>query len=83
MDDVEKKIEDTDDLSERMIDMLNASDLDTNSRVIAVLDVLLSVLASIKCPDCRKMTTKALRKQLIPALIHSALSAPSEHTHVH
>lgn len=72
-----------DQLSKRMIDMLNASRLDAHGQVIAVLDVLLSILASIKCPDCRKLQTEALRKKLMPALIQTALSCPSERDHVH
>jgi hypothetical protein len=79
----EQKLQAVEKLGQQMVDMFNASGLDTNARVIVVLDLLCGALTSIKCGDCRRMQAEAIRDELMPAVIAEALSRPTARDHVH
>jgi hypothetical protein len=71
-----------DEVGKRIIDVLNAADIDDATALIALFNVIQCVLASIQCPDCRQTAANSMR-ELFPKVITEALKAPSERVHLH
>jgi hypothetical protein len=69
-----------DEVSKLILEVLNSSDVDEPTALIALFDAMLSVLASIRCPDCRETAADSARK-LFPDMIAEALKAPRDHVH--
>jgi hypothetical protein len=58
----------SDTLSEQIIDVLNASELNQKEQVMALVWSLASLLATIKCRECRQLTRKTIEGVLSLAL---------------
>jgi len=69
-------------LIERMLDLLNASPLETGQHVVVLIDVLISVLGSIQCRDCRRLTRKNI-EEMLPVAFDAAMKQPTTSQHVH
>jgi hypothetical protein len=71
-----------DDVTEHILELLNSSEAKAGPALAALVDAMLSVLASIKCPECREIAANSVR-ELFPHMLAEASKAPSERSHVH
>ena len=64
-------------LSQKIIALLKGSNVSQFVALMAVTDVLHSVLGNIRCKECRAVACDNL-SELVPDMIDSAMDAPSD-----
>ena len=78
-DDVDEQVEM---LTEQILAVLNGSPLETDRHVVVLVDALISVIGSIECRDCRRLTRRRI-ESLLPAAFDEAMRRPATDNHVH
>ena len=70
-----------DEIVERIVQLFNKAELDTEAVMRILIYLLGSVLTSISCNECRRLTTTQLTEKIIPVLVDLAMSGPGETSH--
>jgi hypothetical protein len=82
----DKDVKDADALSEKIIALFNEGQVDHAVAMMALTDLVLTVLSNIQCKECRRLACEAL-SDLVPDIIEEAMEAPGDETpgshHIH
>ena len=85
-DDEDKDVKDADALTEKIIALLNERQVDHAVAMMALTDLLITVLSNIQCKECRRLACESL-SELVPDIIDEAMEAPGDATpgshHIH
>ena len=85
-DDEDKDVKDADALTEKIISLLNERQVDHAVAMMALTDLLITVLSNIQCKECRRLACESL-SELVPDIIDEAMEAPGDATpgshHIH
>jgi hypothetical protein len=82
----DQDVKDADALTEKIIALLNDSKVDHGVAMMALADLLITVLSNIECKECRRLACESL-SELVPDIIDEAMEAPGDETppshHIH
>jgi hypothetical protein len=82
----DKDVKDADALSEKIIALFNERQVDHAVAMMALTDLVLTVLSNIQCKGCRRLACESL-SELVPDIIDEAMEAPGDETpgshHIH
>lgn len=69
-------------MTDRILELLNKSQLEPNHAALALVNALIAVVGSIDCRDCRQLMRKGV-EEILPAAFDEAMQRPAAQDHVH